>query len=70
MPARNGRVAYSNFPRKRPLDPSKTTCTLYMQADHLFFEKYQRNVEMVIEQLTQHVQGVNEIYSAIGKPSS
>ena len=52
---------------KRGIDNSKTTCTLYVQADHLFYRKFGSNQETVIEQLTQHVQGVNEIYKIIGK---
>lgn len=50
----------------RQVDPTKTTCTMYIQADHLFYEKFDRNEETVVEQLTQHVQGVNEIYRQIG----
>lgn len=61
------RDKYLHQHRKRAIDPSKTTCTLYMQADHLFYEKFGSNEESVIEQLTQHVQGVNEIYRIIGK---
>ena len=52
--------------QRRAVDPSKTTCTLYLQADHLFYEKFSNNEELVIEQLTQHVQGVNSIYQIIG----
>ena len=52
---------------KRGIDHQKTTCTLYVQADHLFYRKFGSNQETVIEQLTQHVQGVNEIYKKIGK---
>jgi len=51
----------------RSIDPAKTTCTMYIQADHLFYEKFDRNEETVVEQLTQHVQGVNEIYRQIGQ---
>ena len=66
-PPKDSRSRFSHHQRKRAIDPSKTTCTLYMQADHLFYEKYHSNTETVIEQLTQHVQGVNQIYSAIGE---
>ena len=52
---------------KRAIDPTKTTCTLFVQADHLFYQKFHSNTETVIEQLTQHVQGVNDIYRPIGK---
>lgn len=49
------------------IDREKTTCTMYIQADHLFHEKFDSNDDTVIEQLTQHVQGVNEIYRRIGE---
>ena len=58
---------YLHKRQRRTIDPTKTTCTLYLQADHLFYQKFYSNEENVIEQLTQHVQGVNEIYSGIGK---
>ena len=62
---------YLNFRSKRStVDPRKTTCTLYVQADHLFYQKFDRNMETVIEQLTQHVQGVNDIYHKIGEFSA
>ena len=66
---REGQQQYKHLHRrhKRAIDPSKTTCTLYVQADHLFFQKFHSNPETVIEQLTQHVQGVNDIYRIIGK---
>lgn len=48
---------------KRAAGP-KTTCELYMQADHLFYNHY-GNVETVVEKLTQYVQAANEIYNAI-----
>ncbi|XP_018900359.2 LOW QUALITY PROTEIN: uncharacterized protein Kul [Bemisia tabaci] len=48
--------------RKRAtIDPRKTTCMLYLQADHLFFEKYGTE-EACIEVMTRHVQRVNSIY--------
>ncbi|XP_050421429.1 disintegrin and metalloproteinase domain-containing protein 10 [Adelges cooleyi] len=51
--------------RKKGLSPfvdnRKTTCMLYLQADHLFFEKYGRE-ETCIEVMTRHVQRVNAIY--------
>ena len=53
--------------KRTMIDPTRITCSLYLQADHLFFHKFHSNEETVIEQLTQHVQGVNEIYGAIGK---
>ena len=53
--------------KRAMIDPARITCSLYLQADHLFFQKFHSNEETVIEQLTQHVQGVNEIYGAIGK---
>lgn len=53
--------------RKRAIvDPKKTTCMLYLQADHLFFEKYGTE-ETCIEVMTRHVQRVNSIYRNTGK---
>lgn len=48
------------------VDARKTTCMLYLQADHLFFEKYGRE-ETCIEVMTRHVQRVNSIYRNTGK---
>lgn len=56
---------YTDNRKRRDTDPTKTTCTLYIQADHLFYQKFGNNEERVIEQLTQHVQGVNQIYSIV-----
>ncbi|XP_053204825.1 disintegrin and metalloproteinase domain-containing protein 10-like [Panonychus citri] len=43
------------------IDPKKTTCMLYLQADHLFYEKM-GSEEACIETMTRHVQKVNNIY--------
>ncbi|KAH9528575.1 hypothetical protein DERF_002508 [Dermatophagoides farinae] len=43
------------------VDPKKTTCMLYLQADHLFYEKM-GSEEACIESMTRHVQKVNNIY--------
>jgi hypothetical protein len=48
------------------LDRKKTTCMLYLQADHLFYEKMGQSEEACIEVMTRHVQSVNSIYRAIG----
>lgn len=48
------------------VDPKKTTCMLYLQADHLFFEKM-GSEEACIESMTRHVQKVNNIYKNTGK---
>ncbi|XP_076759487.1 disintegrin and metalloproteinase domain-containing protein 10 isoform X2 [Xylocopa sonorina] len=48
--------------RKRAtVDPRKTTCMLYLQADHQFFARYGTE-EACIEVMTRHVQRVNSIY--------
>ena len=39
----------------------KTTCMLYLQADHLFYEEMGRSEEACIEVMTRHVQSVNNI---------
>ena len=51
-------------------DKRKTTCMLYLQADHLFYEKMGRSEEACIEVMTRHVQRVNSIYRAVGRLSS
>lgn len=48
------------------VDPKKTTCMLYLQADHQFFSKYGTE-EACIEVMTRHVQRVNVIYKNTGK---
>ncbi|CAH1155155.1 unnamed protein product [Phaedon cochleariae] len=47
--------------RSATVDPKKTTCMLYLQADHQFFSKYGTE-EACIEVMTRHVQRVNMIY--------
>ena len=48
-------------------DKRKTTCMLYLQADHLFYQKMGQSEEACIEVMTRHVQRVNSIYRAVGK---
>ncbi|XP_076644543.1 disintegrin and metalloproteinase domain-containing protein 10 isoform X2 [Halictus rubicundus] len=56
------RARYSRVLRKRTsVDPKKTTCMLYLQADHTFFDHY-KSEEACIEVMTRHVQRVNSIY--------
>ncbi|CAK9800445.1 Disintegrin and metalloproteinase domain-containing protein 10 [Anthophora quadrimaculata] len=56
------RERYSRVLRKRTsVDPKKTTCMLYLQADHTFFSHY-KSEEACIEVMTRHVQRVNSIY--------
>ena len=50
----------------RKIDRKKTTCMLYLQADHLFFEEL-GSEEAAIEVMTRHVQRVNSIYRPVGK---
>ncbi|KAK4881068.1 hypothetical protein RN001_004387 [Aquatica leii] len=47
--------------KRATIDPKKTTCMLYLQADHKFFQKYGTE-EACIEVMTRHVQRVNAIY--------
>ncbi|XP_013419426.1 disintegrin and metalloproteinase domain-containing protein 10 isoform X2 [Lingula anatina] len=54
---------YQRF--KRTIVPSKTECAIYMQADHLYYQKQNSDVHAVIEQITNHVQAVNQIYASI-----
>ena len=51
---------------KKKFDPSKTTCMLYLQADHLFYNMM-GSEEACIESMTRHVQRVNSIYQTTGK---
>ncbi|TRY69426.1 hypothetical protein TCAL_13190 [Tigriopus californicus] len=58
----------------KKIDPKKTTCMLYLQADHLFYEKM-GSEEATIDVMTRHVQRVNSIYKEIdfdqdGKPDN
>ncbi|GBM19350.1 hypothetical protein AVEN_195987-1 [Araneus ventricosus] len=43
------------------IDSQKSTCMLYLQADHLFYQKM-GSEEACIETMTRHVQKVNGIY--------
>jgi disintegrin and metalloproteinase domain-containing protein 10 len=52
--------------KRATVDPKKTTCMLYLQADHLFYQKYGTE-EACIEVMTRHVQRVNSIYRTTGK---
>lgn len=47
------------------IDPQKSTCMLYLQADHLFYQKM-GSEEACIETMTRHVQKVNGIYKNTG----
>ncbi|RZF47674.1 hypothetical protein LSTR_LSTR006310 [Laodelphax striatellus] len=47
--------------KRAAIDERKTTCMLYLQADHLFYHKYGTE-EACIEVMTRHVQRVNSIY--------
>ncbi|KAJ8311382.1 hypothetical protein KUTeg_010737, partial [Tegillarca granosa] len=51
--------------QKRAIVAGKTTCSLYVQADHLFYQKFSSNTDIVLEQLTRHVQAVNTIFQPI-----
>lgn len=55
--------------RKRAIDPTKTVCSIYMQADHTFYQKYSSNIDTVVAQLGVYVQAVNNIFQRIGKGS-
>ena len=43
---------------------------MYLQADHLFYQKFNSDMDVVIEQLTQHVQAVNDIYRSVGQSAA
>ncbi|GBP39486.1 Disintegrin and metalloproteinase domain-containing protein 10 [Eumeta japonica] len=51
--------------KRATVDPRKTTCLVYLQADHMFFQRY-GSEEACIEVMTRHVQKVNAIYKVTG----
>jgi hypothetical protein len=59
-------LIFRNVNKRATIDPKKTTCMLYLQADHQFFQKYGTE-EACIEVMTRHVQRVNAIYKATGE---
>ncbi|KAJ8917204.1 hypothetical protein NQ315_012696 [Exocentrus adspersus] len=59
-------LIFRNVNKRATVDPKKTTCMLYLQADHQFFSKYGTE-EACIEVMTRHVQRVNSIYRNTGK---
>lgn len=67
-------LIFRNVNKRATIDPKKTTCMLYLQADHQFFHKYGTE-EACIEVMTRHVQRVNSIYRSTdfnqdGKPDN
>ncbi|KAF7272503.1 hypothetical protein GWI33_014715 [Rhynchophorus ferrugineus] len=48
-------LVFKNVYKRASTDPKKTTCMLYLQADHQFFQKYGTE-EACIEVMTRHVQ--------------
>ncbi|GFQ86625.1 uncharacterized protein TNCT_640191 [Trichonephila clavata] len=48
------------------VDRRKSTCLLYLQADHLFYQRM-GSEEACIDAMTRHVQRVNSIYRTTGK---
>lgn len=58
-------LIFRNVNKRATIDPKKTTCMLYLQADHQFFQKYGTE-EACIDVMTRHVQRVNAIYKATG----
>ncbi|XP_050669328.1 uncharacterized protein LOC126968374 [Leptidea sinapis] len=60
--------------KRATVDPRKTTCLVYLQADHMFYQRY-GSEESCIEVMTRHVQKVNAIYKVTdfnqdGKPDN
>ncbi|XP_035228085.1 disintegrin and metalloproteinase domain-containing protein 10-like [Stegodyphus dumicola] len=54
-------VSEDRTDRHVAIDLQKSTCMLYLQADHLFYQKM-GSEEACIETITRHVQKVNGIY--------
>uniref|UniRef100_A0A4W5MQV9 SEA domain-containing protein n=1 Tax=Hucho hucho TaxID=62062 RepID=A0A4W5MQV9_9TELE len=46
---------------KRTSDNSKTSCLLYLPADHFYYRK-SKSVEAVVAQIASYERAVNEIY--------
>ena len=42
-------------------------CELFVQADHLYYEKKGSSVDTVVEYITGYVESANTIYKVIGK---
>lgn len=75
IPLKTNRQAKNKRASGDYFDKRKTTCMLYLQADHLFYQKMGRSEEACIEVMTRHVQRVNSIYRAVdfdmdGKPDN
>ena len=58
---------FSYHRNRRAIDPTKVTCEVYMQADHLYYRRYNNDTDTVIEKLTQHVQAINSIFKVVGE---
>lgn len=67
IPLKTNRQAKNKRASGDYFDKRKTTCMLYLQADHLFYQKMGRSEEACIEVMTRHVQRVNSIYRAVGE---
>ncbi|XP_037090955.1 disintegrin and metalloproteinase domain-containing protein 10-like [Pollicipes pollicipes] len=50
--------------RRAVINNKKTTCTMYLQADHLFYEQF-GSEEACIDAMIRHVQQANEIYKTV-----
>eukprot|EP00090_Calanus_glacialis_P004073 TRINITY_DN13020_c0_g1_i1.p1 TRINITY_DN13020_c0_g1~~TRINITY_DN13020_c0_g1_i1.p1 ORF type:complete len:1584 (-),score=357.76 TRINITY_DN13020_c0_g1_i1:90-4673(-) len=75
IPLKTNRQAKNKRASGDYFDKRKTTCMLYLQADHLFYQKMGQSEEACIEVMTRHVQRVNSIYRAVdfdmdGKPDN
>ncbi|KAM8961154.1 disintegrin and metalloproteinase domain-containing protein 10-like [Pelodytes ibericus] len=49
---------------KRSLDLSRTTCLLYLKADHFFYNRF-KSIERVISQISSYLVSVNAIYENV-----
>nr|XP_002127224.2 disintegrin and metalloproteinase domain-containing protein 10-like [Ciona intestinalis] len=48
--------------RRRAVDPTKTTCLLYIQTDHILYEEYNSR-DVIVSKIAEHVKAVNQIYT-------
>ncbi|XP_040273598.1 disintegrin and metalloproteinase domain-containing protein 10-like [Bufo bufo] len=49
---------------KRSVDPSRTTCLIYLKADYFFFKRF-RNLQEAISQIAGYMRSVNAIYEKV-----
>ncbi|KAJ4943207.1 hypothetical protein JOQ06_005712, partial [Pogonophryne albipinna] len=49
---------------RRTVDESKTSCLMYLHADHLYYKKF-KSVDAVVAQVASYIRVVNDIYDKV-----